>query len=44
MHASRRTFRLFVLALIGCSLTACHFHRHGCRSFRFHAPCIRICR
>lgn len=43
MSNSRRIFRIFVLAAIGVSLTACHFHGHGCRS-HFHRPVVRICR
>jgi len=42
MSNSRRIFRLFVLAVVAASLTACHFHRHGCRP-RFHVP-VRVCR
>lgn len=29
MQSSRRVFRLLVLALIGVSLTSCHFYRNG---------------
>lgn len=43
MTASRRALRIALLAVIGLSLTACHFHRHGCGGFHHRAP-IRICR
>ena len=47
MSSSRRMFRLFVLALIATSLTACHFHRHCGGGFRgrgvWHGP-VRVCR
>jgi len=36
-------FRIIVLAVIGISLTACHFHGNRCGGYRHHAP-IRICR
>jgi hypothetical protein len=39
----RRSFRWFVLALLGASLAACHFHHHrgGGHCFR---PPVRHCR
>ncbi len=44
MPSSRRIFRIVVLAVVGASLTACHFHRHGCRGFLFRPPLVRVCR
>lgn len=38
---TRRSFRLFVLALVGAGLTACCFHGHHCHPFR--VP-VRHCR
>jgi hypothetical protein len=40
----RRSFRWFVLALLGASLTACHFHHHrGGGGYCFRPP-VRHCR
>lgn len=41
----RRAVRLFVLALLAASFTACHFHGGGCHGWGYHVHMpVRHCR